>query len=82
MYVGSSEYSLTVSKYGGVRTVTAGLPIKGKVFAGLGNWYRYRLPDKSAQQVTITLTPTLGDPDLYVKLGIYIYTYMYIHIYV
>jgi hypothetical protein len=39
------------------------------VLIGLGNWYRFKLPDKTSQQVTVTLSPTLGDADLYVKLG-------------
>lgn len=67
---GQSEYSLTVTKYGGLRTVIAGLPEKGRVLSGLGVSYRFQLPDVNAQEVTIIVTPTLGDVDLYVKLGV------------
>ena len=31
--------------------------------------YKFRLPTADAQQVTVTLTPTRGDSDLYIKLG-------------
>ena len=31
--------------------------------------YKFRLPSADAQQVTVTLTPTQGDSDLYIKLG-------------
>lgn len=64
-----SYYSFTVTKYGGVRTVIAGLPERGRVLSGLGAWYRFQLPDANAQEVTIIVTPILSDVDLYVKLG-------------
>ena len=64
-----SYYSFTVTKYGGVRTLIAGLPERGRVLSGLGAWYRFQLPDANAQEVSIIATPILSDIDLYVKLG-------------
>lgn len=66
----ASSYAITVSRHEGVRIVEAGLPIFGKVFAGSGYWYKFQLPDKSAQQITIALVSSKGDADLYVKLGV------------
>jgi hypothetical protein len=37
--------------------------------AGMDVLYKFRLPSADAQQVTVTLTPTQGDSDLYIKLG-------------
>ena len=66
---GQNTFSLTALKYGGLRTVIPGMAIKGKVLAGLGDLYRFQLPYTTAQQVRITVTPILGDVDLFVKLG-------------
>jgi hypothetical protein len=65
-----SSFALTVSLHEGVRIVPAGLPIFGKVLAGQGYWYKFQLPNKNAQQIRILLTPSKGDADLYVKLGV------------
>ena len=67
--MGTVRFSITASLYGGTRMLTAGLPVRGHVPAGLGAAYMYNLPDTSAQQVTFTLTPSSGDADLYIKLG-------------
>ena len=67
---GASSFALTISRHEGVRTLEAGLPILGKVYAGSGYWYKFQLPNKNAQQVTIVMTPSRGDADLYVKLGV------------
>ena len=67
--LGNSVFSLGVTKYDGVRTVIAGLPVSGQVLTGLGMWYRFKLNDKTSQEVSIVVTPTSGDVDLYVKLG-------------
>ena len=67
--MGTVRFSITATLYGGTRMLSAGLPVRGHVPAGLGAAYMYHLPDATAQQVTFTLTPTSGDADLYIKLG-------------
>ena len=67
--MGTARFSITAALYGGTRMLSAGLPVRGHVPAGLGAAYMYHLPDASAQQVTFTLTPSSGDADLYIKLG-------------
>ena len=67
--MGTVRFSITASLYGGTRLLSAGLPVRGHVPAGLGAAYMYHLPDANAQQVTFTLTPSSGDADLYIKLG-------------
>lgn len=63
-----SSYTLEVQHYGGVVTLSSGIPLKGKVFKWKGAYYQFHVGSQ-AQELTISLTPYDGNCDLYVSIS-------------
>lgn len=64
------EFNITVSKYENPHRVTAGKAVYATVPMGLLAVYKFNLPSTNSQQITIALDCSLGDADLYVKIGL------------
>lgn len=61
-----ADFSVTGVMAGGIVTLTPGIPFEDSATAGTYNYYRLIL-DKYGHDVSISVTPLNGDPDLYVS---------------
>lgn len=69
-YQSTYEFNITVSKYQDAHRVAAGKPVYATVPLGLLAVYKFNLPDINSQEISIALDCSLGDADLYVKIGL------------
>lgn len=63
-----AAFSLNAMHGGGIRTLVAGVPLIGNVFAHMSMYYRIRVGSE-AEDLRISLTTQFGDADLYVKIN-------------
>ena len=68
---GSSEsvYTLSVTEKDTVVDLSPGVHIASRVNFMEWDWYSFMFNSQNPHAFTLTLTPTTGNPDLYVSLG-------------
>mmetsp|Transcript_3149 Transcript_3149/g.4876 ORF Transcript_3149/g.4876 Transcript_3149/m.4876 type:complete len:2519 (-) Transcript_3149:278-7834(-) len=64
----ASRFSLTSTHQGGLVTLQDGVPVQAQAYAGIPRYFRFTMGPEP-MQLTISLTPSTGDTDLFVKLG-------------
>jgi hypothetical protein len=64
-----SAYTLTITESDTVTVLTAGVPVSSRVGFLQWDWFSYTYHTAPPHSLSLLLSPSTGNPDLYVSLG-------------